>query len=105
MENTKEFTSAQSKDLKLVNHKNNNYNVINSITNFDCLPDIAHVRIAVVMMIFACSRSTVWRHVKSGLIPTPIKVSERITAWNVGAIRKKLMEINSKYEFIDTKSH
>lgn len=67
---------------------------LDPLLDFDQLPNSAHVRIGVVQGLYACSRATVWRHVKAGLIPAPIKFSERITAWNVGSLRKHMMEMN-----------
>jgi len=65
-----------------------------ALAKFDSLPDAAHVRLPVVLALYACSRATAWRHVKAGLIPAPVKFSERITAWNVGVLRKHLMKMN-----------
>ena len=65
-----------------------------ALAKFDSLPDAAHVRLPVVLALYACSRATGWRHVKAGLIPAPVKFSERITAWNVGVLRKHLMKMN-----------
>ena len=59
---------------------------------FDELPDSAYVRQPVVEALFGCSPATVWRRVKDGGIPRPRKFSERITAWNVGALRQALSE-------------
>ena len=67
---------------------------LDPLQDFDQLPNVAHVRVDVVQALFACSRSTVWRHVKSGHIPAPVKISTRITAWQVGSLRKHLMEMN-----------
>ena len=33
------------------------------------------------------SGPTLWRKVKAGTFPKPIKLSQRITAWQVGAVR------------------
>jgi hypothetical protein len=33
------------------------------------------------------SAPTLWRKVKAGNFPAPVKLSERVTAWNVGAVR------------------
>lgn len=33
------------------------------------------------------SRSTLWRMVAAGTFPAPVKLSERVTAWQVGAVR------------------
>ena len=61
-----------------------------SLQNFDSLPDSANVRQPVVQALFSCSPATVWRMVKRGTLPAPRKLSERVTAWNVGELRKKL---------------
>lgn len=61
---------------------------------FDSLPNSAQVRLPVVLALYACSRATVWRHVRAGLIPAPVKVSARITVWSVGVLRKHLLEMN-----------
>ena len=64
--------------------------------SFDQLPDSAYVREAqlvqnpqqpgnLVPMPF--SAPTLWRKVAAGTFPKPVKLSERITAWNVGAVR------------------
>lgn len=61
-----------------------------ALKNFDSLPDSANVRQPVVQGLFCCSSATVWRNVKKGIIPAPKKLSERVTAWNVGQLRKAL---------------
>lgn len=66
------------------------------LVNFPLLPDAAYVRQSVVETLFACSPATVWRMVKRGTLPAPRKLSERVTAWQVGALRKFLAEIESR---------
>ena len=61
-----------------------------ALKNFDSLPDSANVRQPVVEWLYSCSSATVWRNVKKGIIPAPKKLSERVTAWNVGDLRKAL---------------
>ena len=61
-----------------------------ALANFDSLPDSANVRQPVVQGLWGCSSATVWRLVKKGIIPAPKKLSERVTAWNVGDLRKAL---------------
>jgi len=61
-----------------------------SLQNFDSLPDSANVRQPVVEALYGCSAATVWRMVKRGTMPAPRKLSERVTAWNVGQLRKAL---------------
>jgi prophage regulatory protein len=58
--------------------------------NFDALPDAAFVR---ANSLFAAgllpfSRATLWRLVKAGKFPAPAKISENVTAWEVGAVRR-----------------
>jgi predicted DNA-binding transcriptional regulator AlpA len=61
-----------------------------SLYTFDRLPDAAHVRLPVVIALFACSPATVWRGVRTGRIPKPIKHFHRAAAWNVGELRAAL---------------
>lgn len=60
-----------------------------ALKNFDSLPDSANVRQPVVQGLFACSSATVWRLVRRGVLK-PKKLSERVTAFNVGDLRKAL---------------
>lgn len=61
-----------------------------ALANFDTLPDAGNIRLPVVAALFACSPATVWRRVKKSTLPAPRKLSEGVTAWNVGQIRKAL---------------
>ena len=61
-----------------------------ALANFDKQPDAAHVRDKVVAGLLGCSVPTVWRMAKDGRLPKPIKLSLRITGWNVGQIRAAL---------------
>lgn len=64
--------------------------ISDALANFDSLPDSANVRQPVVQGLYGCSAATVWRLVKKGVIPAPKKLSERVTAWNVGELREAL---------------
>jgi predicted DNA-binding transcriptional regulator AlpA len=64
-----------------------------STIDFDLLPDCAFVRQPVVEMLFACSPATVWRYVKTVRVPRPLKLSHRVTVWNVGQLRAASAEI------------
>lgn len=57
------------------------------LERFGSLPDEAHVRLPVVMALYACSAASVWRYVKNGTLPAPRKFGSRVTAWNVGELR------------------
>ena len=61
-----------------------------ALTEFDSLPDAAHVRLPVVQALYACSDETIRRRVKAGQIPAPRKLGPRVTAWNVGDLRRAL---------------
>lgn len=63
-----------------------------ALRNFDSLPDSANVRQPVVEALFACSAATVWRRVKNRTLPAPRKLSERVTAWQVGELRRALSD-------------
>ena len=64
-----------------------------ALKNFDHLPDAANVREPVVAALYGCSHATVWRGVKAGRIPAPRKLSARVTAWNVGDLRRALAAV------------
>lgn len=63
---------------------------------FDALPDSAYVRESQLVRShkrpdvpapLPFSGPTLWRKVKAGTFPGPVKLSERVTAWNLGAVR------------------
>lgn len=64
--------------------------VADALKAFDSLPDSAHVRQPAVEGLYCCSSATVWRHIQKGHIPKPVRFSSRITAWNVGELRRAL---------------
>ena len=66
-----------------------------SLANFDQLPDSAFVRQTIVLGLFSCSKATLWRWVKSSRIPSPIKLGNRLTAWQVGQLRACLRQIDA----------
>ncbi|MDE2398356.1 MAG: transcriptional regulator [Burkholderiales bacterium] len=61
--------------------------VLASIANFDTLPNSAHVRPAVVSALDCIGSVTLWRRVRAGLLPRPIKVGGT-TLFNVGDLRR-----------------
>ncbi len=69
---------------------------IAGIPSFDTLPDSAFIRESQLVQSskrpecpapLPFSGPTLWRKVKAGTFPKPLKLSERITAWNVGDVR------------------
>ena len=61
-----------------------------ALTNFDQLPDSAYIRLPVLKGLYGVSAATIWRGVKNGTIPKPVKLTERCTAWNCGLIKAAL---------------
>jgi predicted DNA-binding transcriptional regulator AlpA len=59
-----------------------------ALSNFDSLPDSAHVRQKDVEGLLGVSGATVWRWVRTGRLPAPKKLGPRTTAWNVGDLRR-----------------
>ncbi len=62
--------------------------------SFDALPDTAYIRAVQLVQSdknpnapLPFSAATIWRKVKDGTFPKPLKLSVGITAWQVGAVR------------------
>jgi predicted DNA-binding transcriptional regulator AlpA len=65
--------------------------VPHELRNFDQLPSSCFVRMPVVRALFGSpAPSTIWRGVKAGRIPAPVKLGPNLTAWNVGTLRAAL---------------
>jgi len=58
-------------------------------SDFDRLSDAGFIRLALLIGIgvIPFSESTLWRKVKAGEFPQPVKISSHITAWRVSEIR------------------
>ena len=65
------------------------------LANFDVLPDSAFIRESQLVQSrlkdtlapLPFSASTLWRKVKAGTFPKPIKLSDRVTCWKVSEVR------------------
>ena len=66
------------------------------IPSFDTLPDSAFIREAQLVqspkrpgipVLLPFSAPTLWRKVQAGTFCKPVKLSARVTAWNVGEVR------------------
>lgn len=64
-----------------------------ALSQFDSLPDSAHVRLPVVAALNGISDPTVWRWVKTGRLPQPVKRGPNTTAWRVGDLRRALAAV------------
>lgn len=51
------------------------------------LPSEGFIRLNIVIKTCGIARSTVWAWVKQGRFPKPIKISPKVSAWNVQDIR------------------
>lgn len=58
------------------------------MTEKNLLPETGFVRLSTILKIYPVGKSTWWAGVKTGKFPTPIKLSERITAWRVEDIKQ-----------------
>ena len=67
-----------------------------TLTNFDTLPNSAHVRQPVVEALFAASPATIRRWEKLGVIPSGKKLAPRVLAWNVGELRIALATLKAR---------
>ena len=67
-----------------------NRSIPDALANFDRLPDSAYIRLPVMIGLFGVSAASIWRGVKNQSIPTPVKLTERTTAWNVRLVREAL---------------
>jgi predicted DNA-binding transcriptional regulator AlpA len=63
------------------------------LKNFKDLPDEANVRVSVVAALLGCSEVTVWRKSREGKLPQPRRLSNKLTIWNVGELRKTMTEM------------
>ncbi len=61
-----------------------------ALVQFDQLPDSAYIRLPVIQRLYGVSSATIWRGVKNGTIPKPVKLSERCTCWSVSLVRAAL---------------
>lgn len=51
------------------------------------LPATGFIRIASLVQFIPFSQASIWRKVREGRFPKPIKLSERVTAWRVEEVR------------------
>lgn len=57
------------------------------------LPETGYVRQSqLIPYVLPISSATLWRKVKAGTFPAPVKLSTRVTAWRVEAVREYLAD-------------
>ena len=57
---------------------------------FNSLPDLALIDVRTYALLLGCSENTIWRRVRSKVLPAPIRVSSQQTRWRVGDVRRAL---------------
>jgi predicted DNA-binding transcriptional regulator AlpA len=66
-----------------------------ALAQFDNLPSSAHVRLPVVAALHGVGPATIWRWVKAGRLPAPIKLGPNTTAWRVGDLRRVMARLGA----------
>lgn len=56
------------------------------------IPSTGFIRQAVLLKQLPFSKTTLWRNVKQGSFPKPVKLSERVTAWRAEDVHKWLQK-------------
>lgn len=56
------------------------------------LPQTGFVRAKLLLRLIPFSKATLWRRVKAGSFPGPVRLSEGITAWRVEDVRRWIQE-------------
>lgn len=51
------------------------------------LPETGFVRLPAVLAVYPVSKSKLYDDIKVGRFPAPVKLSERVSAWRVEALR------------------
>ncbi len=64
-----------------------------ALTGFDSLPASAFVSIKVIEALTGLSYVTIYRHIKRGRFPRPVKFSAGCSRWNVGELRAALKAV------------
>jgi predicted DNA-binding transcriptional regulator AlpA len=67
---------------------------IDPIREFDSLPNSARVDVKCVAVLYGMTESTIYRKLKKGLIPQPVR-NDGCTRWRVGDLRQHLQASGS----------
>lgn len=63
------------------------------LSQFDELPNAAHVDLRMVMGITGRSRASIYRDVSAGRLPQPVRFTTGCTRWRVGDLRQALASL------------
>lgn len=64
--------------------------ILDSVKNFDSLPDSAHVDLNCIRGVTSKSRATIYRWVELGILPKPRKLGATRNYWLAGEVRRAL---------------
>jgi len=79
---------APKKFIPFIHYMQRNFMANLPASTFDNLPATGFIRQAqLIPDVVPFSSATLWRKCKSGQFPKPVKLSERVSAWQVGAVR------------------
>ncbi len=56
------------------------------------MSNVLYIRIAQLIKLIPVSRASIWRKVKDGTFPKPVKLGDRITAWDMKDIEAWLAD-------------
>lgn len=59
------------------------------------LPEVGYVRQPHVLAVVPFSSATLWRRVKAGTFPKPVKLSKQVTVWRAEDVRAWLANPNA----------
>jgi predicted DNA-binding transcriptional regulator AlpA len=62
----------------------------------------AYLRMKDLLVYLSLSESTIWRGVRTGSFPKPVKLSESVTAWRTADIRDWMQKIEGNTASITT---
>lgn len=71
-----------------VNVSNKTSKLDEKLSRYHLLPDDAFVSIEVLCALRERSRASIWRDIRDGNCPPPVKIGSRCTRWRVGDLRK-----------------
>lgn len=73
---------------KLESNTNKLLLLAEKLAGFSILPDEALVSAEIVCAFYGRSKASIWRDVKAGRCPSPIRISTCCNRWRVGDLRK-----------------
>ena len=77
--------------MTTTHHSPETIRAVSAASTFDNLPASGYIRQAqLIPHVVPFSSATLWRKCKAGDFVAPVRLSARVTAWNVGQVRQWL---------------